>query len=80
MPVLSWILLATLFGGLLSAALAASFLLLPEGPRARALPHLISFATGAMLAAALLVVHLESPNFTPRALPGGFGGANAAAP
>jgi zinc and cadmium transporter len=54
MPVLSWILLATLFGGLLSAALAASFLLLPEGQRARALPHLISFATGAMLAAALL--------------------------
>lgn len=54
MPVLSWILLATLFGGLLSAALAAAFLLLPAAQRARLLPHLISFATGAMLAAALI--------------------------
>jgi zinc and cadmium transporter len=54
MPTLSWILLATLFGGLLSAALAALFLLLPETQRGRLLPHLISFATGAMLAAALI--------------------------
>ena len=54
MPTLSWILLATLFGGLLSAALAGLFLLFPEARRARLLPHLISFATGAMLAAALL--------------------------
>lgn len=54
MPVFSWILCATLFGGLLSAALAGLFLLLPEARRARALPHLISFATGAMLAAALI--------------------------
>jgi zinc and cadmium transporter len=53
-PTLAWILLATLFGGLLSAALASLFLLLGERRRARALPHLISFATGAMLAAALL--------------------------
>ena len=54
MPVLYWILLATLFGGLLSAALASLFLLLPEAQRGRLLPHLISFATGAMLAAALI--------------------------
>ena len=54
MPILLWIILATLFGGLLSAALAGLFLLLPEARRARLLPHLISFATGAMLAAALL--------------------------
>jgi zinc and cadmium transporter len=54
MPVLAWILLATLFGGLLSAALAGLFLRFPEARRARALPHLISFATGAMLAAALI--------------------------
>jgi zinc and cadmium transporter len=54
MPTLSWILLATLFGGLLSAALAGLFFLFPEARRARLLPHLISFATGAMLAAALL--------------------------
>lgn len=53
-PLLIWILLATFFGGLLSAALASLFLLLPEARRTRLLPHLISFATGAMLAAALL--------------------------
>lgn len=54
MNTLLWIILATLFGGLLSAALASLFLLLPEARRTRLLPHLISFATGAMLAAALL--------------------------
>jgi zinc and cadmium transporter len=41
-------------GGLLSAALASVFLLLPEARRTRLMPYLISFATGAMLAAALL--------------------------
>ena len=51
---LFYILLATFFGGALSAALASLFLLLPEARRARLLPHLISFATGAMLAAALI--------------------------
>jgi zinc and cadmium transporter len=54
MPTLLWIVLATLFGGLLSAALAVLFLTFPAARRARLLPHLISFATGAMLAAALL--------------------------
>ncbi len=54
MPTLVWILLATFLGGLLSAALASLFLLLGAARRARLLPHLISFATGAMLAAALL--------------------------
>jgi len=53
-PLLWWITLATLAGGLLSALLASLFLLLPEGRRAHLLPHLISFATGAMLAAALI--------------------------
>jgi len=51
---LIWILLATFFGGVLSAALASAFLLLSEARRTRLLPHLISFATGAMLAAALI--------------------------
>jgi zinc and cadmium transporter len=51
---LSWVLLATLLGGLLSAALASVFLLLPATRRNALLPHLISLATGAMLAAALL--------------------------
>ncbi len=49
-----WIIFATLFGGLLSAALASAFLLLSEPRRRWLLPHLISFATGAMLAAALV--------------------------
>ena len=52
--ILVWILLATFLGGALSAALASVFLLLPEARRSWLLPHLISFATGAMLAAALL--------------------------
>jgi len=51
---LAWILLATFFGGALSAALASVFLLLPQSRRTWLLPHLISFATGAMLAAALI--------------------------
>jgi zinc and cadmium transporter len=51
---LTWIVVATLTGGILSAALASLFLLLPAARRAGLLPHLISFATGAMLAAALL--------------------------
>ena len=53
-PMLAWILLATFLGGALSAALASVFLLLPESRRTWLLPHLISFATGAMLAAALV--------------------------
>jgi len=51
---LAWILSATFLGGALSAALASVFLLLSETRRNRLLPHLISFATGAMLAAALI--------------------------
>ncbi len=51
---LSWIIIATAAGGLLSATLAGLFLLVPAPKRASALPHLISFATGALLGAALL--------------------------
>ncbi len=54
MSTLGWILAFTVFGGLASAAVAGLFLLLPDGPRSRALPHLVSFATGALLGAALL--------------------------
>jgi zinc and cadmium transporter len=54
MTTLLWIMLATALGGLLSAALAGLFLLFTAQRRAQLLPHLISFATGAMLAAALL--------------------------
>lgn len=51
----AWLAVAALtaIGGLLSAAAAALFLALPETARRRTIPHLLSFATGALLAAAL---------------------------
>ena len=75
MPTLLWIILSTLFGGLLSAALASVFLLFPEARRTRLLPHLISFATGAMLAAALLGL---LPEAVADVGPGGVQGIGAA--
>lgn len=54
MHLLSWIVLATLLGGAFSALTASLFLVAPVSVRARILPHLVSFATGALLAAALL--------------------------
>ncbi len=53
---LGWIVLFTALGGLLSVAVAGSFLLLPAALRNRLLPHMVSFATGALLAAALLAL------------------------
>jgi len=46
--------LLTALGGVLSALAASVFLLASETVRVRVLPHLVSFATGALLAAALL--------------------------
>lgn len=54
MPVLLWILLATIAGGALSALAASLFLAASDSLRVRVLPHLVSFATGALLSAALL--------------------------
>lgn len=54
MPLLAWILVFTTLGGVLSALAASLFLVAPESVRARVLPHLVSFATGALLSAALL--------------------------
>ncbi len=54
MPLLSWILLFCLLGGVLSVLAAAVFLLLNEALRIRLLPHAVSFAIGALLGAALL--------------------------
>jgi zinc and cadmium transporter len=54
MPLLLWILLFTAIGGALSALAASLFLAAPESVRVRVLPHLVSFATGALLSAALL--------------------------
>jgi zinc and cadmium transporter len=57
---LALIILFTALGGLLSVTFAGVFLLIPEGPRARFLPHLVSFATGALLGAALLALVPEA--------------------
>ena len=50
MNTLGWIILFTFMGGALSALVASTFLLLPERTRSRALPYLVAFATGALLA------------------------------
>ena len=42
----------TALGGVASALAAAVFLLLPQARRDRAMPHLVSLATGALLATA----------------------------
>ena len=54
MNTLAWIVLGTLLSGVLSVLAAGSFLALPGKQREAALPHLVSFATGALLGAALL--------------------------
>lgn len=51
---LLWIVGFTLLGGLLSALAASLFLLASDALRRRLVPHLVSFATGALLGAALL--------------------------
>lgn len=56
MTPLAFIILFTALGGLLSVIFAGVFLLIPDGPRGRILPHLVSFATGALLGAALLAL------------------------
>ncbi len=56
MSTLALILLFTALGGLLSVMCAGLFLLVPDGPRARVLPHLVSFATGTLLGAALIAL------------------------
>lgn len=56
MPLLIWIILFTAVGGIASAAFAGVYLLLPEATGRRLLPHFISYATGALLGAALLAL------------------------
>ncbi len=60
MSTLALILLFTALGGLLSVMFAGVFLLIPDGPRGRVLPHLVSFATGTLLGAALLALLPEA--------------------
>jgi zinc and cadmium transporter len=54
MPLLVWIIVFCLLGGLLSVLAAALFLVLSEPLRNHVLPHLVSFATGTLLGAAFL--------------------------
>ena len=56
MNTLIWIILATLVSGVLSVLAAGTFLALPSKQREGVLPHLVSFATGALLGAALLAL------------------------
>jgi zinc and cadmium transporter len=71
LPLLGLIIVFTAVGGIASAALAALFLLVPEQTGLRMLPHFVSFATGALIGAALL-------GLLPEAMEGvGPGGAHA---
>jgi zinc and cadmium transporter len=54
MTTLGWIVGFTLLGGVAGVLLASLFLLVPERSRSRSLPPMVAFATGALLAAALL--------------------------
>jgi zinc and cadmium transporter len=54
MELLFWIIGFSLLGGLLSVIIASSFLLLSDKARDRAVPHLVSFAVGALLGASFL--------------------------
>jgi zinc and cadmium transporter len=53
---LLWIILATVVSGVLSVLAAGIFLALPPRAREAVLPHMVSFATGALLGAALLAL------------------------
>jgi zinc and cadmium transporter len=60
MPLLLTILLFAAFGGIASAAFAVVFLWVREEHSALILPHFVSFATGALLGAALLALLPEA--------------------
>jgi len=56
MSLLNWIIIFCLVGGVLSVLAAATFLLLTENVRKQLLPHMVSYAIGALLGAAFLNV------------------------
>ena len=60
MPLLLWIILCAALGGIASAAFAVVFLWVSEERSARILPYFLSFATGALLGAALLALLPEA--------------------
>jgi zinc and cadmium transporter len=73
-PLLLTIMLFAAFGGIASAAVAVVFLWIPEQRSALILPHFVSFATGALLGAALLAL---LPEAIERAGPGSAHGIGA---
>ncbi len=75
MSTLALIVIFTAASGALSAMIAGGFMLLPEARRNRVLPHLVSFATGALLGAALLAL---LPHAIEAAGPGGTHGIGIA--
>jgi len=56
MSLLSWIIIFCLIGGVLSVLAASTFLMLSESLRKRLLPHMVSYAIGALLGAAFLAL------------------------
>lgn len=65
MPLLLWIVLFSLLGGVLSVIAASIFMILPDRSRNAVLPHFVSFAIGALLGAAFLALlphTLTGPN------------------
>lgn len=60
MHLLAWIIFFTALGGIASASVAALFLLVPETVGHRLMPHFMSYATGALLGAALLALLPEA--------------------
>src|SRR5262245_51389089 len=60
MPLLLTIMLFAALGGIASAAFAVGFLWVREEHSAAILPHFVSFATGALLGAALLALLPEA--------------------
>jgi zinc and cadmium transporter len=60
LALLAWIIFFSAVGGIASAAFAGLFVLLPEATGRRLLPHFVSYATGALLGAALLALLPEA--------------------
>ncbi|MDH5786345.1 MAG: ZIP family metal transporter [Chromatiales bacterium] len=61
---LTLVVIFSLLGGVLSVLAASLFLLVPDHWRERMLPHLVSFAIGALLAAAFLALLPHAINFS----------------